>query len=477
MTTTTTLRWHRDSVAACSATHVPSTLTLCAAGVLVSLLGACTVVEQPVVVRESPLPVAATVPAVAPPPVVSVYEDMVIGQPDPLFVPWAPPPLLVQVPPAEPFVGAVWVGGYWVWHQRWVWSSGYWARPPTLGYVWFDPYYEHRGDGVVFVNGFWAAPGVRFVPPAPSLRLTLSVTAAGAFGAAAIGPQGVFVPAPPGSRSGLIVPAPIGTAPAVVVSAPALINPGMRVVQNTHVTINERTTINNTTNITNVRNVTVMAPATATANHAAFSSEVPSQAALAAARPAHVAWQAPVPQSRERVQLAGAANHTPLALPPAQRVNIGPPTTAVHTAPRELAPAAERAAPPRVPENHALQERERAVRPADAASARMEPLRAGEARPAVTESRPVTERAQESRPTPAVSAPALEPRQMPAAERARERAAESAERAKAAAQQREVKAEQREAARAKAEERAAKRAKPEHREPPKEEKGEKRPKE
>ena len=307
-------------------------------------LSACTVVEPPGVVDE-PVVVQAPV-AVEPPPVVSVYVDPPFVQPAPVLVPWAPPPLLVQAPPPPPFIDMVWVGGYWAWQNCWVWSAGYWDRPPRQGYVWMEPYYEHRGNAVVFVNRFWAAPGVAFVPPPARLRLSLSMTLGGAVGVAPRGPQGVFVPAPPGSTAGLIVPAPLGTPPAVVTGAPAVVRPGMRIVNSNNVTINN--TVNNTVvnNITllnerNIRNVRVEAPASATAGHLAFNSEVPARAALAAATRPRTPWTAPLPQSDRRFELAAAARHPPFVLPPAQPIRTSRAGVPVQAPARPEAPMHE----------------------------------------------------------------------------------------------------------------------------------------
>lgn len=293
-----------------------------AALALAALLPACTVIE-PAPVAVSPEPITSTEPVaeLEPPPVISVYEEPLLVQPEPILVPWAPPPMLVQVPPPAPFADAYWVGGYWGWHGRWVWSAGYWARPPRPGYVWIEPYYEHRGNAVVYVSGYWGAPGVAFVPPPPSLRLSLAITVAGASGVAPVGPQGVFVPPPPGSRPGLIVPAPIGTPPAVVTGAPAVVHEGMRIVHSNNVTINRNTTINN---VTNVRKVTVVAPAAATADRRAFQADVPARPALAAAEPARVRWQAPLPQRKERLRPMAEAGRPAAALPPAQPVHVAP---------------------------------------------------------------------------------------------------------------------------------------------------------
>jgi hypothetical protein len=269
------------------------------------------VVPAPQRVYVRPAPVAYIEPA--PTAVVSIYLEPPLFQPPPVFVAWAPPPMLVEAPPMMPFSGAVWIGGYWTWHGNWVWAAGRWASAPQTNYVWVQPYYEHRDAAVVFINGFWAAPGVAFVPPPLTLNISFVEVARGVVpGPRPIGPMGVFLPPPPGSRPGIIVPAPIGTAPAVVMSAPPVMSVGMRV----------QTTVNNTriTNITNVTNVTVVAPASATATGLAYEATVPAQADLAAALPPVVHAPAPVPQSRNLVP-AFVPGRAPAALPPAQLVH------------------------------------------------------------------------------------------------------------------------------------------------------------
>jgi hypothetical protein len=261
------------------------------------------------------------------PPVVSVYVEPPISQPEPVFVGWAPPPMLVETSVASPYASAVWVGGYWVWSGNWVWAAGHWMAPPRPDYGWVQPYYEHRERGVIFITGHWAAPGTMFAPPAPNLQLTLVRAAPGVLaGPAPIGPMGVFVPPPPGSRIGLIVPAPIGTSPAVVTSAAPVINVGMRIQNNTSVYNSRNSNTSNTsnanntsnvTNVTNISNVTIIAPAGATANGLAFQSSVPAQASLAAALPPVVRVAAPVPRSTRAIPSFAAGQALP-QLPAAQ---------------------------------------------------------------------------------------------------------------------------------------------------------------
>jgi len=273
-----------------------------------------------------PPPPAAAV-YVEPQAVVSVYVDAPVDEPTPVLVGWAPPPMLVDVPPPMPFVGAVWVGGYWAWQGRWVWAAGRWAPPPQPDLVWVHPYYENRGGAVVFVGGHWGAAGVAFVPPSPTLHLTLAVALPGVVaGPPCMGPQGVFVPAPPGSHPGLIVPAPIGTPPAVVTSAPPITNIGMRITNNYN-----RTNVTNVTNITNVTNVTIIAPASATASGRAYQSAMPAEAHIAAAMPPVVRATAPVPQSQRPIP-AFVSGRAPVPLPPAQTVHPVVMQTTLHPA-------------------------------------------------------------------------------------------------------------------------------------------------
>jgi hypothetical protein len=290
-------------------------LTALAAAVAAAALAGCVAPAHTSVHADMRVGAPAWTP---PPPPVSVYIEPPLVQPEPVFVDVAPPPMLVEVPPPSPFSGAVWTGGYWGWHQsRWVWCAGRWSAPPRPDYVWVQPYYEHRDGAVVFVSGFWAAHDVAFVPPPSGLHLAVEVAIGG--GSRPMGPMGVFVPPPPGSRPGLIVPAPIGTPPAVVVSAPPVVNVGMRVQHNVntdnsvHNTVNNTTTnisnVNNVRNVSNITNVTIVAPAGATASGKAFQNSVPAAAHLAAALPAQVHAPAPLPTSNAAVPTYSPRGH------------------------------------------------------------------------------------------------------------------------------------------------------------------------
>jgi hypothetical protein len=273
------------------------------------------------------LPLATTGQGYQPPPDLIYREYRApISQPVPVAVPWAPPPMFAESISLQPSPDANWTGGYWVWRDRWVWAPGYWATPPRPHYHWVPPYYEHRQDRVIFVDGFWSPPGVAFVPPARDLVIALAVIGAGiAIGHAPQGPQGSFVPPPPGSRLGLIVPAPIGTAPAVVTRAPAIIAPGMRVTTNV-------TNVNRVTNtVNNVTNVTIEAPAATTANHQPVRVSVPTLPHLAVAVPLP-AGQRPQAQAPAQMQVT-----TPAAATPGREMHD--PRSAGDTGRNPLAPA------------------------------------------------------------------------------------------------------------------------------------------
>jgi len=264
--------------------------------------------------------------------------------------------MLVAPPPPPPSPQYVWIGGYWSWYGNWVWIQGRWAPPPQPNFRWFQPYYDHRGSNVVFVGGFWGAPGVSFVAPGLGISLSLALPGPGVIaGPPPMGPEGVFVPAPPGSVLGIIIPAPIGTAPAVVTGAPPVVNVGMRinsVVNNTTITNTNTTITNNVTNNTVINNVTIVAPASATATHEAVNVSVPAAAHLAAALPPVVRVIAPKPASAKPI--AAYVPGRALSLPAPQTVRAVVPAALAHQVAGGERPAAEgsRAPPSGAVESH-----------------------------------------------------------------------------------------------------------------------------
>ncbi len=261
--------------------------------------------------------------AAAEPPdaVVSVYVDPPIEEPEPIGVPWAPPPMLVEDPGPPPFYGAVWTGGYWVWEGQWVWASGRWMAPPYEGYAWTPPYYEHRDDIVVFVPGYWRAPGAVFVAPAPGIYITVVGARPGApRGHRCEGPNGVFVPPPPGSRPGIIVPAPVGTNPAVVIGAPPVIHHGMQIRPGDR------------------GRVRIEAPAAAMANGRELHAFAPREAHLAAGQAPVVRASPPAPAAAAPIHTYSPRSGYSEPLPARQETHM--PRAMEHAPPRIERPAA-----------------------------------------------------------------------------------------------------------------------------------------
>jgi len=67
----------------------------------------------------------------------------------------APPEPIVEVRPAAPFAGAVWIPGYWRWagHNH-AWVGGHWSAP-RAGWVWEPNHWEHTPRGWVHRHGHW----------------------------------------------------------------------------------------------------------------------------------------------------------------------------------------------------------------------------------------------------------------------------------------------------------------------------------
>jgi len=67
-----------------------------------------------------------------------------------------PPPALVEVRPVVPFVGAVWIGGYYTYeHNRYVWIPGRYAKPPRRDMHWVPGYWKEHHRGWKWTQGYW----------------------------------------------------------------------------------------------------------------------------------------------------------------------------------------------------------------------------------------------------------------------------------------------------------------------------------
>jgi hypothetical protein len=105
-----------------------------------SLLVSGCVTRERVVYQQSPPP-----PQSQPPPMAG--EEIVVTE--------APPPVIVEAQTTRPGRNYVWIEGAYIWHGRWVWEHGHWARPPHRGAVWVPHRYENRGGVHVFISGYW----------------------------------------------------------------------------------------------------------------------------------------------------------------------------------------------------------------------------------------------------------------------------------------------------------------------------------
>ncbi len=61
------------------------------------------------------------------------------------YVEAPPPPPVVGVVGYAPGPGYVWIDGFWDWRGHYVWTPGYWGRPPRPHAVWVPgrAHYEH----------------------------------------------------------------------------------------------------------------------------------------------------------------------------------------------------------------------------------------------------------------------------------------------------------------------------------------------
>ena len=67
-----------------------------------------------------------------------------------------PPPRPVEVVPAPPHRGWVWVPGYHRWDgHRYVWVGGRYVKPPRPGAVWVAGDWHPERGGQVWHAGYW----------------------------------------------------------------------------------------------------------------------------------------------------------------------------------------------------------------------------------------------------------------------------------------------------------------------------------
>ena len=89
---------------------------------------------------------------VAPPHGAVVYDNGGYASAE-IYAPSAPPAPYVEVQPALPFPGAIWIGGYWNWSGgRHVWTPGHYERPHP-GYRWAPHRWEPGPRGGWYLRG------------------------------------------------------------------------------------------------------------------------------------------------------------------------------------------------------------------------------------------------------------------------------------------------------------------------------------
>ena len=87
-----------------------------------------------------------------------------VGGPE-IVVRSQPPQPRVEVVPAAPGPGFIWIRGHWAWHrERWEWRGGFWDRVGQAGRTWIPGRWAERGNGWVWIEGRYA---VATVPPPP----------------------------------------------------------------------------------------------------------------------------------------------------------------------------------------------------------------------------------------------------------------------------------------------------------------------
>ena len=67
-----------------------------------------------------------------------------------------PPAAVVEVRPAVPFYGAVWIDGYYQHsHNRYHWVPGRYVRPPRPRAAWKPGHWQHNRRGWKWHKGYW----------------------------------------------------------------------------------------------------------------------------------------------------------------------------------------------------------------------------------------------------------------------------------------------------------------------------------
>ena len=93
------------------------------------------------------------------------------------LVAYPPPPARVELVPAKPRPGAVWIDGEWIWDgRRWGWQPGRWVMPiPGVAFARWCAVREADGSLFVARGAFFNARGEE-VPSPPALAIARAGT-------------------------------------------------------------------------------------------------------------------------------------------------------------------------------------------------------------------------------------------------------------------------------------------------------------
>ena len=120
-------------------------------GVLLAGLALSSCARRPIIVQSPPQTfVQNPTPAATPAPTTTTTREVIVVKEAP------PPPREEPPPPPPPSNSYSWVPGYWsVRDGRQEWVPGRYEMPPRTGMVWVAPRWERRGEGYVFIEGYW----------------------------------------------------------------------------------------------------------------------------------------------------------------------------------------------------------------------------------------------------------------------------------------------------------------------------------
>ena len=74
----------------------------------------------------------------------------------PVLVEQPPPPRKLEIVPLPPGPDYAWVPGQWMYSEgKWIWNEGAYKLRPYVGAVWMGGYWARHGRGWTWVRGHW----------------------------------------------------------------------------------------------------------------------------------------------------------------------------------------------------------------------------------------------------------------------------------------------------------------------------------